>query len=280
MHRARDIQMTSDYYAIPRHVESIQDCLFYHTIDLPGYGPQQGHWDLRAGVSDYLGHVPLRGKRVLEVGTANGLLCFEMEKMGAEVVGYDLSDKDDGDLTPFGGRPNEERLAASREQVRRLNNAWWLAHRLMKSRAKVVYGSVYSIPEEIGPFHVSTFGCILLHLRDPFLALQKAAVITTETVIVTEPMPRYMNLLETPLRALAPLLPKKVYDRFMRCMRFLPDSRKPECRDTWYTWWQLPPDLVTEFLKVLGFPETKVTYHTQTFMGRPQTMFTAVGRKP
>jgi hypothetical protein len=41
-------------------------------MDLPGYGTMPGEWNLRAGVREYLGGVGLRGKRVLEVGTASG----------------------------------------------------------------------------------------------------------------------------------------------------------------------------------------------------------------
>jgi hypothetical protein len=34
-------------------------------------------------VDDYLGHVELRGKRILEIGPASGFLTVEMEKRGA-----------------------------------------------------------------------------------------------------------------------------------------------------------------------------------------------------
>ena len=41
------------------------------------------------------------------------------------------------------------------------------------SSANVMYGTVYQIPEAIGRFDVGTLGSILLHLRDPFLAMQQ-----------------------------------------------------------------------------------------------------------
>ena len=69
-------------FAEPRFVESLDDCIFYHTIDLPGFGTQPGMWDLRANVEKYLGQVDLQGKRVLEMGTATGYLCFHMESQG------------------------------------------------------------------------------------------------------------------------------------------------------------------------------------------------------
>jgi len=42
------------------------------------------------------------------------------------------------------------------------------------SRARMVYGSVYAIPTAIGAVDVATFGSVLLHVRDPFIALQNA----------------------------------------------------------------------------------------------------------
>ena len=50
----------------------------------------------------------------------------------------------------------------------------------------MVYGSIYDIPEEIGPVDVATFGCILLHLQNPFRALERAARLVKDTLIITE----------------------------------------------------------------------------------------------
>ena len=61
-------------YARPRGVPRLEDCAFYHSVDLPGHGFQPGLWDLRGNVDAYFGHVDVAGKRVLEVGTANGFL--------------------------------------------------------------------------------------------------------------------------------------------------------------------------------------------------------------
>ena len=163
-----------DVYAPARHVADPADCFFYHTMELPGIGLVEGQWDLRGNVDAYLGHVDVRGKRVLELGTASGFLCFEMERRGAAVVGYDLSETDAWDIVPTGGRASASTSDDKRESIRRLNNAWWLAHRLLGSSAKVSYGSVYALPADLGPFDVATFGSILLHVRDPFLALQRA----------------------------------------------------------------------------------------------------------
>src|SRR5438445_4191084 len=75
-------------YASPRIVTDLSDCYFYHTMDVPGYGQIVGEWDLREGIRAYLGDVDFRGRRVLEMGTANGFVCFHMEREGADVVAY------------------------------------------------------------------------------------------------------------------------------------------------------------------------------------------------
>ena len=179
-------------YAEPRTVTDLEDCYFYHSMELPGYGLVEGPWDLRGGVDDYLGGVDLRDKRVLEVGTASGFLCFTMEGRGADVVAYDLSDKQSWDVVPYAQYDHESFDSERREHLRKLNNSWWLAHRAFESSAKVVYGTVYEIPEEIGRVDVATYGNVLRHFRDPFLALERGLRLTTETAIVTEnPSLRY-----------------------------------------------------------------------------------------
>lgn len=37
----------------------------------------------------------------------------------------------------------------------------------------------------------------------------------------------------------------------------------------WHTWWRLSPDLLVEFLGVIGFEDSVVSYHEQAFV-RPE----------
>src|SRR5215471_10291266 len=89
----------------PRTVERLDDCYFYHTIDLPGLGVQKGHWDLRGRFTEYIGGVDVAGKSVLDVGSATGFLSFEAERLGAaRVVSFDMSDVRQQDFIPFKGK--------------------------------------------------------------------------------------------------------------------------------------------------------------------------------
>jgi hypothetical protein len=270
-----------DLYAAPRLITEPSECIFYHSMDIPGVGRVEGQWDLRGGEEDYLGRVAFGGKRVLEIGPADGFLSFRMEGMGASVVGYDLSEDYDWDFVPFARRAH--RLGPEfKANLRRINNAYWLCHRAFGSRGRVVYGTVYDIPEGIGPFDVATLGSVLLHLRDPFRALQQALRLTRETAVVTDlfgdPRPRFLD--QTPARRISWAL-KLARDRLRGAsMQFLPDARTGESNGTW---WYLPPALIRRFLGVLGFEDSSVIYHDQTYIadGRPfkVAMYTVVAHR-
>jgi SAM-dependent methyltransferase len=249
-------------YAEPRTVTDAATCYFYHTMDIPGHGLVQGEWDLREGIDDYLGCVQLKGKRVLEVGTASGFVCFEMERRGAEVVAVDLDEDQAWDVVPFAQYDHGRHAFEARVHLQRLHNAWWFGHRALQSKARVVYGSVYALPDEIGQFDVATFGCVLLHLRDPFLALSGAAQMTKETIVVTEPVQL------------------KRWSRWLlgwsdsASAVFLPDAGRVEPKDTW---WSLQPKTIVRMLGVLGFEKSELAYHRQKHQGQWQEMYTVVG---
>src|SRR5207245_5263747 len=71
-------------------------------------------------------------------------------------------------------------------QLQRLRNSYWFGHEALGSSARVVHGRIYEVPAAIGPVDVAFFGSILLHLRDPLLALANGARFARETVVVTD----------------------------------------------------------------------------------------------
>jgi SAM-dependent methyltransferase len=262
---ASDRDRSSDgIFSVPRHVDRLEDCYFYHSIELPQHGLINGEWDLRSGVKKYLGHVHFHGKRVLDIGTASGFLAFWMELQGAEVIAFDLSDKYSRDLVPFGGLSDGQESDSWEEHLKKLNNSFWLTRGLLGSKVRMVYGTVYDIPEAIGQVDIITFGSVLLHLRDPFLALQSALRLAKETVIVVEGFPTFHAV---PLALLSMIKPISV---------FLPNAKKASPRDTW---WALPPRTVVEYLKILGFQKTHINYHVQRYHGKHALMYTVVGRR-
>ena len=260
------MQSTS-VYAQPQNISNVDQCYFYHTMEIPGHGIVKGEWDLRKDVGRYLGNIDLRGKRVLEIGTASGFLCFEMENAGAQVVAYDLSDAYPWDIVPFarfGPDKLNEQIAERKAHIRKLNNGWWFAHKAHGSKAKVVYGTVYDIPREIGQVDIATFCSVLLHVRDPFLALYNGLSQTRERVVIAEKVRGRRWLFEATRRLGLPY------------MSFLPDHAT--CKPL-ETWWSLSPDVLRKMIRVLGFERTQTTfYELETNRGK-ELFFTLIGER-
>jgi SAM-dependent methyltransferase len=290
-------------YAPSRTVNRLEDCFFYHTMDLPGHGTIQGIWDIRNDVDPYLGFVPLKGKRVLELGTASGFLCYEMEKRGADVVGYDLNESLDWDIVPYYDFPQTSHAFERKRHIRELNNGWWYAHAGNKSKAHVVYGDIYKVPESIGPVDIATFGCILLHLRDPFQALASASKLVKETIIVTQHVQEWRGSRDEENRKSLKAPPRRLRGHLLQLVHYLlgdkdwwkreelyPRSQASDCPWAEFipnpktgqpndTWWYLGPTILKQMLGVLGFHRMEIHWHSCDNNGKPQRMFTLVGHR-
>jgi SAM-dependent methyltransferase len=230
----------SDLYGKPpENVPNIADCSFYQTIELPGYGVLPGQWDLRLSIQYYLGDMDFRGKRVLEIGTANGFVCFELERRGADVVAFDLAEELTYDAPPLGrGYLNSQ---AYRDGLRRIRNAWWLAHAALGSKARVAYGHANRLPPALGCFDVGVLANVMQHLQDPVGALMGLAAVSTEAVVVTET--DWMH---------------GVHDELNGLIYF--DKDNP------YVWYQVKPRLVEAVLRRMGFDDVRRTEHRQLFL--------------
>lgn len=226
-------------FAQPRVIHSLAECDFYHTMTVPDLGVVKGHWDLRGKFDDYISNVPVAGRSVLDLGTATGFLSFEAEARGAaRVVSFDMSDVRQQAFVPFEqnipNRRSNEWLARYTEEIERWKNAYWLCHRLLGSRAEVVYGDIHDLPAGLGRFDVTIVGSVLEHLRDPVKALESIVRVTGETLVIVTP------LLESD-EAIA---------------RFEPRISAPE-KD--YTWWTYSTGLYRELLGILGFQIDRIT---------------------
>jgi SAM-dependent methyltransferase len=229
-------------------------------MDVPGYGTIKGEWDLRGLIGDYLGNFDFSGRRVLDVGAASGILSFYIEQQGADVVSFDLSENYDWDIVPFAENDNAKTRNERRSHLQKINNGYWLCHEAFKSNAKMVNGVVYDIPESIGLVDVAVFGSILLHLRDPFLALENGARLAREAVIVSDISPY-----------------GKFLSKFKKNPRFMPRSLKPKgINDGWF---RLPPLLVQEYLGILGFKNCSLSWKNYQYGDRFVPIYTIIARK-
>ena len=251
--------MSKSLFARPRHVVSLEDCLFYHTVDIPGHGTIPGFWDIRGNESQYLGDVTFTGKRVLEIGPATGYLSFFMESQNADVVSIETAQDyaweffwDFCDSVPPG---LEDMLKLNRGNMERFRNSYWFCHRAHGSKAKVHYGNGYDVPRELGKFDVAVLACVLLHTKNPLSIIENCARVTEEKIIIVEPF-REGQLAQVPAE-------------------FLPRDN----REAWDTWWSFSPKFFVDVLRSMGFTYSRVTFHTQLCVGKPVNMFTVVASR-
>jgi O-methyltransferase len=261
--------VSNDIFAEPEHVDRVEDCSFYHVMEIPEYGvvgaerlsdeDPVNRWDLRGGVDNYLGHVQFADKRVLEIGPASGFLTFSMEARGAAVVAVEIGPDSTWDIVPHGLIDRDAVNAGRQKALARLRRGFWFVHERLGSRAQVFYGNGRSLPDELGRFDIALLASVLTHNRDPLNMIEQCARLADCIIIVERHFP---DLGRGPIAQL------------------YASARSPQ----WDTWWNFSPGLFAEFLEILGFEQPKVMLHSQTHVhpggSVRMPMFTVVGHRP
>lgn len=160
--------MQSD--ALRTRVSEVTD--WYHTIELAPGIVTPGWFDLRDVVAQLPFPNDLTGKRCLDVGTFDGFWAFEMEQRGAaEVVAVDLLDPLQWDW-PHGSEPE---VVAEVGRRKAGGAGFEIARDALGSTVERRAISIYDLdPADIGKFDFVYIGSLLLHLRDPIRALERA----------------------------------------------------------------------------------------------------------
>ncbi len=155
---------------------------WYHTIELPDGSVTPGRFDHRPLLVHYGLPEQLQGERALDIGSGDGFWAFELERRGAEVTSLDVESFLDVDLPPalhtiFVNRPVDLSFRRGFE----------IARRRLGSQVTLLNKPVYDLdPTEDGMFDFVHAGDILLHLRDPILALQKIRAVTSGTALFAD----------------------------------------------------------------------------------------------
>lgn len=252
-------------YAAPKKNVRLEETDFYHRSDFPELQNANWRWDLRGREAEYLGNFDFAGKRVLEIGTAGGALCFWMEKQGAEVTAVDLSPdiaRTSWDTLLLPDDDPASVAAGMAETMRMLNNGFWYVHQRLGSKAKLVHATAYSIDKELGAFDVVTLGAVLLHLRDPIGALEHAIQFARKTVIIADLIPFHLTKEELQ-RPLAYFMP-------------MANARTPHGG---WTWWHIAPELYFRYLKLKGFAITSYTTGMYQHRSKQREIFTIVAER-
>lgn len=139
---------------------------WYHTIVLPDGTVTPGLFDHRGVLDHYDLPTSMDGMRVLDVGTFDGHWAFLFERRGAEVTALDVPDKSAMDWpAPLRGGSMWERGSTYEN--------FEAAHAAFGSSVRRERLTVYEAsPERLGQFDLVFVGSLLVHLRDPVLALE------------------------------------------------------------------------------------------------------------
>lgn len=174
-----------------RSAEDIDRHPWYHTIELPDGSVTPGRFDHRPVVPHYGLPESLAGKRVLDIGSGDGFWAFELERRGGDVTSVDVEAFAEVDLPPALRRIFEEhRVKLSFRQ------GLELARHRLGSQVKLINSSIYDLdPDRIGRFDFVHAGDILLHLRDPVLALQRVHAVTTGDALFADVFDPSLNAL-------------------------------------------------------------------------------------
>jgi tRNA (mo5U34)-methyltransferase len=144
-------------------------------------------FDLRPFVGRYGLPDDLTGMRALDVGTFDGFWAFELERRGADVTAIDVDDVREYDWPP--------RMRAAAHGTR--GETFAVAREASGSEVERVSTTIYdATPEAVGgTFDLVFCGSVLIHLRDPMLALERLAALCRGHLILAEEYSRRLELL-------------------------------------------------------------------------------------
>lgn len=149
--------------------ERVAGIEWYQSIELPDGYVTPGYVDHRDQVKLYGLPDDMSGMRALDVATYDGFWAFELERRGADVTAIDIETMADCD---YPGRYQE--YAKEHASSVMTGEGFRLAHELLESQVERKIVNVYELgSEKVGTFDFAIVSDLLLHLRDPALALEK-----------------------------------------------------------------------------------------------------------
>jgi tRNA (mo5U34)-methyltransferase len=224
---------------------------WYHSIELAPGIVTRGMFDHRPYVDRYGIPASLAGKRALDVGTFEGFWAYELESRGAEVVALDVPRIQQLDWPPR-SRPAEDDVRGERFRI---------AAEARGSDVRWVGMSVYDATAERleGTFDLVFCGSVLIHLRDPALALERMAALCRGRLILAE--------------------------EYARRVEWVPRLRLAEFKaGAHMTWWRPTTRTWMSMTRVAGFEDVRhhvrfnLRFRGQPRRGVPHTVIHARGR--
>ena len=182
-------------------------CYWYHSMKFPDGETVRGSWEIE-DFDQYIGGYDLRGKTVLDVGTASGYLAFNAELAGATVTGLDAASTHEFKHFPFAESLSYRDIVHSREIWNQENlipikNSWWYCWHKFNSKAKCIYAPIAELYEwKAQQFDVVMAGAIVEHLSDPVYSIGAWARLAREAVLIP-----FTDVIPTDDLAMYPITP-------------------------------------------------------------------------
>jgi tRNA (mo5U34)-methyltransferase len=191
----------------------IERFFWYHTIDLGDGLITPGCYDYRETIQDFNFPSDLRGKKVLDVGSATGFFAFEFERRGADVTSVELPSLRQLDVFP--GQTVEQsirkiqrmmypRKPGGLEQYKQeftpeqlytylLEGPFRFCAERLGSKVRRAYSTIYDLSlsklDMPDGFDLVFVGDVLVHTLDPFRALAALVPLCKDTLVLAQVMP-------------------------------------------------------------------------------------------
>lgn len=167
---------------VQKIVDRMNDIEWYHVMDLPYGLVTPGFVDHRHQLDRYGLPEDMTGMRALDVATYDGFWAREMERRGAEVVAIDIESMAQVDL-PRNWEDEFKKAGFDKPT----GAGFEFASELLGSNVRREICSVYDLgPEKFGMFDVAFCSDLLLHLRDPLMAIENIWRVTSQYAIFAD----------------------------------------------------------------------------------------------
>jgi tRNA (mo5U34)-methyltransferase len=185
-------EMTATGSASPTLREEVASRDWYHTLELGDGIVTPGWFDWRKLAPTLPIPAEMDGKRCLDIGTYDGFWAFEMERRGGEVTAIDLLDQTRWDWPA--NASDAHRVAIDERKGR--GEGFVIAKRALGSSVERLDCSIYDLdPAVHGRFDYVYLGSLLLHLRDPVLALERVRAVTRGQLLIVDAIALGLTLL-------------------------------------------------------------------------------------